>query len=58
MSGVELVKKLREKHPDLRAILASGYADIPFDDQDVALLRLNKPFLQNSLADAVTDALA
>jgi PAS domain S-box-containing protein len=58
MTGVELVKKLREARPDLRAILASGYADIPIDDQDVALLRLNKPFLQSALADAVTEALS
>jgi PAS domain S-box-containing protein len=58
MTGVELVKRLREAHPDLRAILASGYADIPIDDQDVALLRLNKPFLQSALADAVTEALS
>jgi CheY-like chemotaxis protein/two-component sensor histidine kinase len=57
MTGMELVKKLREARPDLRAILASGYADIPIDDQDVAL-RLNKPFLQSALADVVKEALA
>ena len=52
MSGTQLVEAARSKQPDLKAILASGYADLP-GDRTLALPRLSKPYTDSELADAI-----
>jgi CheY-like chemotaxis protein len=51
MSGADLVRRLRSKHPELRALIISGYADVDGIDQD--LPRLMKPFRHNDLANSL-----
>jgi CheY-like chemotaxis protein len=51
MSGAELVRRLREKFPELRALLVSGYADVDALAPD--LPRLAKPFRHDELADSL-----
>jgi signal transduction histidine kinase len=57
MSGVELARQLRQSHPELRVILASGYADLVAGDKlDFPLPRLPKPFLQADISRAISQA--
>jgi CheY-like chemotaxis protein len=57
MSGVELARRLRQSRPDLRVILASGYADLVAGDKlDFPLPRLPKPFLQADISRAISQA--
>ena len=54
MTGVELAKRLKETRPDLRVILATGYAELPAETSGANTLpRLSKPFLQIDLARAI-----
>ena len=57
MNGVEVIRRARERHPGLRALLVSGYADIaafsPAEDDPV----LQKPYRLAQLADSVAEAL-
>lgn len=48
MTGGELIRRLREDHPTLRALLVSGYAEV--DQVAPDLPRLAKPFRQADLA--------
>jgi CheY-like chemotaxis protein len=52
MTGLELVRRLRDIRPRLSVILATGYADLPHT-AEADLPRLNKPFLQEELALAL-----
>jgi signal transduction histidine kinase len=52
MTGVELARRLREVRPDLKVILATGYADLP-RTPEIDLPRLAKPFRQEELARAL-----
>jgi CheY-like chemotaxis protein len=52
MTGVDLVKAIRERRPDLPVILATGFAELP-PGTDSTVRRLAKPFTQRELADAV-----
>ncbi|WP_298957130.1 MHYT domain-containing protein [uncultured Methylobacterium sp.] len=52
MTGIQLLQRIRALRPDLRAILASGYAELPEEAGDGAL-RLSKPFDQERLAWAI-----
>jgi CheY-like chemotaxis protein len=57
MSGVELARRLRQSRPDLRVILASGYADLVSGDKlDFPLPRLPKPFLQADISRVISQA--
>lgn len=58
MSGAELVARLREQYPEVRAILASGYAELPSGPAPVDAIRLSKPFTQDELAAAIARATA
>jgi signal transduction histidine kinase len=49
MTGTELAARIRRKWPDLPVVLASGYADLPEDEQP-DLPRLSKPYRQAELA--------
>ena len=52
MSGTQLAKAIKHEWPDIRVLLATGYADrVPGDD--IGLPKLTKPFLQRDLADAI-----
>jgi PAS domain S-box-containing protein len=57
MNGVELIKRARERYPDLRVVLVTGYADIgafaPRQDD----LVLQKPYSLERLADGVAKVL-
>ncbi|MBV9112051.1 MAG: response regulator [Hyphomicrobiales bacterium] len=48
MTGVELVKLVRRKHPTMPVLLVSGYADLPAA-QKALLPRLSKPYQQSQL---------
>ncbi len=51
MSGLDLAREIRNRRPDLRVVLASGYAEAVKRDADEALIPLlPKPFDLDSLA--------
>jgi len=52
MTGVQLLKAIRERRPDLPVILATGFAELP-SGTDSTVRRLAKPFTQRELAEAV-----
>lgn len=54
MSGDELIGRARERAPQLRAIVASGYA---YEPRVAGVEFLQKPFLPKLLAEAVGRAL-
>ena len=55
MTGVELIKFVRTKLPNIAIILASGYAEIPGGVVDsLRVSRLAKPFRQEELALAIS----
>jgi PAS domain S-box-containing protein len=61
MAGTELVRKARERFPDLPLVAMSGYADGPMGEgphltEEVPLVR--KPFSPGQLVDAVSRELA
>ena len=48
MTGTQLIETARQSHPDLRVILATGYAELP-PGTDQTIPRLSKPFFQADL---------
>jgi len=52
MTGSQLVREVRTRHPQIPIVLATGYAEVP---AEVALdvVRLSKPFTQAELAAAI-----
>ncbi len=51
MTGMDLAQRLKDLRPDLKVILATGYADLPqAEGLAIDLPRLSKPFLQEDLA--------
>jgi PAS domain S-box-containing protein len=54
MTGAQLASTLRSERPELPILLVSGYADMPADTPD-QVRKLNKPFDQAALAQAVSD---
>jgi PAS domain S-box-containing protein len=48
MQGTDLVRAVRERHPQVKALIVSGYADLDGISPD--LPRLAKPFRQDELA--------
>jgi signal transduction histidine kinase len=59
MSGVDLARWLREKRPDVKVLLSSGFADITQDEAaaGLTLKLLRKPYKQAELARAVREVL-
>jgi signal transduction histidine kinase len=53
MTGAELARLIFTSYPGLPVILASGYAELPEDQELAGLLRLTKPFTQQQLEAAV-----
>jgi signal transduction histidine kinase len=56
MTGSELASQTRMHFPEMRMILATGYAEMPLGVR-VDLPRLSKPFSQGELAEAVAKAM-
>jgi CheY-like chemotaxis protein len=56
MTGVELFDAIRARRPQLRLVLATGYAELPVGS-NVPVRRLAKPFTQRELAEVVADAM-
>ncbi len=57
MNGVEVIRRARERHPGLRALLVTGYADVAAFSPAEGDLVLEKPYRLERLADAVAEAL-
>jgi len=55
MTGLELVASIRARRPHLPIVLATGFAELP-QGIDATVRRLSKPFTQQDLARAVSDA--
>jgi CheY-like chemotaxis protein len=57
MTGAQLASEVSRLRPDIRIVLATGYAELP-NDEGAALLRLTKPFTQDQLAAAIAKVLS
>ncbi len=55
MTGLQLIEQLRQHHPDLPALLATGYVEMPAGF-DYRLPRLSKPFSLSGLSEAINAA--
>ncbi len=55
MTGSDLAKRITARRPDMPIILATGYAELPAST-DATLPRLAKPYRQDALAYAITNA--
>lgn len=55
MTGVQLAQAIRSGFPDMRIILATGYAELP-SGADMKWQKLAKPFGEQDLARAIADA--
>lgn len=49
MSGLELARKLRDSHPELPVLLATGFEDLPGGCEDDDWPKLRKPFQPDEL---------
>jgi PAS domain S-box-containing protein len=56
MTGLELMERIKISQPQMRFLLATGYAELPPGSQS-ALHKLNKPFDQAILANAIEAAM-
>jgi PAS domain S-box-containing protein len=57
MTGAELARLVEQRYPEISVIVASGYAELP-QDAEMATRRLQKPFSQRQLKEAVAAATA
>jgi CheY-like chemotaxis protein len=57
MNGVELIRRARERHGDLRAMLVTGYADVGAFAPAEGDVVLQKPYRLERLAESVVGAL-
>jgi YesN/AraC family two-component response regulator len=57
MTGLQLAAELRVRQPDIKIILATGYAEL-FRDTGHALPVLKKPFQQSDLVSIVNSVAA
>jgi CheY-like chemotaxis protein len=56
MTGAELSRIILDSFSSLPIILASGYAELPDDQELTELIRLTKPFSQAQLKEALQQA--
>jgi len=56
MTGTDLIAAMRRERPGLPVLLATGYAELP-DAVTSDIPRLNKPFLQAHLAQAIAEVM-
>ncbi len=57
MNGVEVIRRAREHHPGLRALLVTGYADVAAFSPVEGDLVLQKPYRLAQLAGSVAEVL-
>lgn len=57
MTGAELAAKVQSSWPDIRIIIATGYAELP-DSKARSLPRLGKPFSDGDLASLIASTVA
>jgi PAS domain S-box-containing protein len=57
MSGVELIRRARERRPELRAMLVTGYADLAAFSPAEGDIVLQKPYRLERLGSSVNEAL-
>lgn len=57
MTGTQLATRIRETHPELPIILATGYAELP-PGTDTSMPKLAKPFYQDDLARILAQVLS
>ncbi|MGB6306276.1 MAG: response regulator [Steroidobacteraceae bacterium] len=57
MTGLQLAKSIQESYSGLPIILATGYAELPFDPASLGIIRLAKPCRQYDIAIAIEAAL-
>lgn len=55
MTGLQLAETVRERHPNMPIVLATGYAELPAG-ADASMKRLAKPFTMAQLSDVVSSA--
>jgi CheY-like chemotaxis protein len=53
MTGLQLAECIQERFPGLPIILATGYAELPFDPATLGIARLAKPCTQHEIAVAI-----
>ncbi len=57
ITGAHLCQRIRERHPTLPLVLATGYAELPEGTQLMSdVVRLSKPFTQAQLSRALSEA--
>lgn len=56
MNGFELAQRIKEKHPKMPIILATGYAELP-SDRSIEFGHLSKPYTSSHLMAALEKAL-
>ncbi|VWX48024.1 PAS domain-containing sensor histidine kinase [Novosphingobium sp. 9U] len=57
MSGIDLARRLREGHPNIPVVLASGYSDILAAEGTHGFPLLHKPYSVDTLSSAISKAL-
>ena len=55
MTGLDLATKIKQLQPKLPVVIATGYAELP-PHATLGFPRLNKPYTQQQLAEAVETA--
>jgi CheY-like chemotaxis protein len=55
MTGLELAKRIKLKHPRMPIVIATGYAELP-PHATLGFPRLSKPYTQQQLAEAIESA--
>jgi PAS domain S-box-containing protein len=55
MTGLDLATRIRQNHPKILVIIASGYAELP-PQITLGFPRLNKPYTQEQLAEVMETA--
>jgi CheY-like chemotaxis protein len=58
MTGVELASEISRRRPGLPIVLASGYAEMPSGAPPEIVARLEKPFSDAALSEALFNVLA
>ena len=56
MNGMQLAKAVKDIHPNLPIILATGFAELPIDPE-LRIPRISKPYQQDQLSAAIAGAL-
>src|SRR6185436_316348 len=55
MTGLELAKKIKQLHPRMPVVIATGYAELP-PQATLGFPRLSKPYTQQQLADVIENS--